>query len=45
MNYSYTLLNPKITQVQKVKWYMKENSFENLPFSTCPLGWPDWLGV
>ena len=28
VNYSHTLLIPETTQVQKVKWCMKENSFE-----------------
>ena len=36
MNYSHTFLIPEITQVQKVKWCMKENSF-NTSHSTRDL--------
>ena len=43
MNYSHTLLIPEITQVQKVKWCMKQNLFNTSFPHMSP--WPNWLGV
>ena len=41
---SHTPSIPEITQVQKMKWCMKENSFEKSPIQYMSR-WPLWLSV